>query len=118
MIKSSFIRIIAVVVAIMALPYVVPGIRVEVATDALIVAIVLGFLNIFLKPIMRLASFPLRLLTLGLFSLVINGALLWIAGQVVEGFTIAGFPEAFLGALVISIVSLFARALFGGKKKR
>ncbi len=117
MIKAIIIRFLAVTVTILILPHVVPGISVELATDGVIVALVLGFLNIFLKPIMRLASFPLRLLTLGLFSFVINGVLLWIAAALVEGFTIAGFPEAVFGAIIISIVSLFARLFLGGKKR-
>ncbi|VAW36979.1 hypothetical protein MNBD_DELTA02-493 [hydrothermal vent metagenome] len=116
MIKAIIIRFLAVTVTILILPYIVPGISVELATDGVVVALVLGFLNIFLKPVMRLASLPLRLLTLGLFSLVINGALLWIAAKLVDGFTIAGFPEAVFGAIIISTVSLFARLFLGGKR--
>ncbi len=114
--KAIIIRFVAVVVTILILPYVVPGISVELVSDAVVVGIVLGFLNIFIKPIMRLASFPLRCLTLGLFAFIINGVLLWIAAELVEGFTVAGLPEAIIGAIIISIVSLFARLVFGGKK--
>jgi len=117
MIKALVIRFVVVSVTIFFLPMIVPGISVGAPTDAVVVAVVLGLLNIFLKPVLRLASFPIRLLTLGLFSLVINGALLWIAGQVVAGFTIAGFPEAFTGALIISVISLFVRELVGGKRR-
>ena len=117
MITRTVIRFVVVAVVIFFLPNIVPGISVAAPTDAVVVAVVLALLNIFLKPVLRLASFPIRLLTLGLFSLVINGALLWLAGQVVAGFTITGFPEALVGALIISVVSLFARRLGAGKKK-
>jgi putative membrane protein len=116
MIKSFLTRFLAVVVAILILPRIVPGISVEVSIDALIAAAVLGLLNIFLKPIIRFASLPLRVLTLGLFSLVINGVILWIAGRVVDGFTIAKPLDAFFGALIISAVSFLTRALMTRKK--
>ena len=68
-------------------------------------ALVLGVLNITIKPILIILTLPLNILTLGLFTLVINAALLWLIATFVAGFTIDGFVPALLGGLVIALVS-------------
>lgn len=79
---------------------------------ALLFALVLGILNAFLRPILLLLSLPLTLLTLGLFTLVVNALVFWIATLVNVGVRVDGFIGAFLGALVVSLVSFVAsRAL-------
>jgi putative membrane protein len=74
------------------------------------VALVFGLLNALLRPLLTLLSCPLLILTLGLFTLVINGVILWLTSAVSEslgiGFRVEGFLAAFLGALVVSIVSI------------
>ncbi len=78
----------------------------------LIFALVLGILNAFLRPILLLLSLPLTLLTLGLFTFVVNGIVFWIAALVPTGVDVAGFGGALVGALVVSAVSFLAsRAL-------
>jgi putative membrane protein len=73
------------------------------------VAVVFGFVNAFIRPVARLLAFPLVVVTLGVFSLVINGLMLWLTGAVSRalelGFHVGGFWAAFLGALVVSVVS-------------
>jgi putative membrane protein len=79
------------------------------------VALVFGVLNVAVRPILLVLTFPFLLVTLGLFLLVLNGAMLWLTGIVSDalelGFHVANFTSAFLGALVVSLVS-FALSLF------
>jgi putative membrane protein len=74
------------------------------------VALVFGFVSAFVRPVVKILSFPLILLTLGLFSLVVNGLMLWLTSQLSTtlglGFHVAGFWPAFWGALVVSIVDM------------
>lgn len=85
-----------------------PGI--EFADDSLvtlgIVAVVFGLVNAFIKPIVKLLSLPARILTLGLFGLIINTGMLALTALILEQLTIDGFVSAFIGALVISVVSM------------
>lgn len=74
-------------------------------TSILLAALVFGLVNAFLKPIFKLFSLPLVIFTLGLFALVINTALLAITALVLDDLTIDGFVPAFLGALLIAVVS-------------
>ena len=83
--------------------YLVPGIVVESFYTALILAFVWGVINLTVKPILTILTLPVSILTLGLFSFVINALLLWFLGTVIKGFEVDGFIAAFLGALVIAI---------------
>lgn len=76
-------------------------------TSLLVVALIFGAINVFLKPILKLLSLPIRLLTLGLFTLVINAGLLYLTGMLARdfGFAVSGFRAAFVGALLVSVVS-------------
>ena len=74
-------------------------------TSVLIVAVVFGLINAFIKPVVKLLSLPARILTLGLFGLIINTAMLGLTAAVMDQLTIDGFVPAFIGALVISVVS-------------
>lgn len=93
------------VLAIFALPYFVDGIGVASVLTAVIVSACLVFLNMVVKPIISILTLPLNILTLGLFSLVINGAFFWFIGQIIQGFTVSSFKAAIIGAFVISIIS-------------
>jgi putative membrane protein len=93
------------VLAIFALPYFVAGIGVSSILTAVIVSACLVFLNMVVKPIITILTLPLNILTLGLFSLVINGAFFWFVGQIIQGFTVDSFKAAIIGAFVISIIS-------------
>ncbi len=91
--------------AVYATAYLVPGIHVNGIAAALLVALVLGLINITLKPILQVISAPFIILTLGLFLLIINAAALLLADYFVDGLTINGFLPAVIGSIVISIVS-------------
>ncbi len=91
--------------AILVTAYVLPGATVEGIMPALVLAVVLGAINAFLKPILLVLTLPINVLTLGLFTLVINAALVMLAAMIVPGFAIASFWWALLFAIVLSIVN-------------
>lgn len=91
--------------ALLAVAYLLPGIRVDGFTSALIAALVLGLINTLLRPLLILLTLPVTVLTLGLFILVINGLLFWFAGSVLRGFEVSGFWVGVMGALLYSILS-------------
>lgn len=79
-------------------------------------SLLLGVLNAFLRPILLIAALPLLILTLGLFTIVINALLLYFVAHLVKGFYVADFWTAIKGAILISIVSVFANMMFGKKR--
>jgi putative membrane protein len=112
------IRWIIASLALFAAAWLVPGIRVE--GDAWVVfavmAVILGLVNAVVRPFLKLLTCPLILLTLGLFVLVINGVSLWLASDIAVnwfhvGFYVDGFWSAFLGALIVSAVTVILSAL-------
>ena len=110
------LRWIASAAAVAAAAYFVPGIRLEGGiTDLLVVALVLGLVNALVRPLLRWLACGLIVLTLGLFLLVINALLLllaaWLARQVGVGFYVDGFAPAFVGSVVISLVSFLLSLL-------
>jgi putative membrane protein len=93
---------------------VVPGIHVKGGAPAyLLAALVFGLVNAILGPILRIATLPLRILTLGLFSLVINAVLLLIAAALPSGLSIDGVWSAIVGGLILSIISALLNAFVG-----
>ncbi|MBD3311296.1 MAG: phage holin family protein [Candidatus Magasanikbacteria bacterium] len=91
--------------ALLGLAYYLPGIEVGGFYAALITALVLGLINALVRPLIILLTLPINVLTLGLFTLVINALLFWFVSTVVKGFEVAGFWPAFWGALIMSVVS-------------
>lgn len=99
-------------ISLMLVTYLVPGIKVQSFYSALIAALVLGFINSLIKPILILLTLPVNILTLGLFTLVINALLFWLAATIVKGFVVDGFWPAFWGALAMSLVSWILNSIF------
>ena len=91
--------------ALLAVAYLLPGIQVDGFGSALIAALVLGLINALIRPLLVLLTLPITILTLGLFMLVINGLLFWLAGSVLRGFEVNGFWVGVLGALLYSIIA-------------
>ena len=89
-----------------------PGIVVSGWYAALITALVLGLVNALIKPLLVILTLPINVLTLGLFTFFINGVLFWFVASFIEGFSVAGFWPAFLGALIMSLVSWLVSGLF------
>ena len=115
--QSWLINTLAVLVAV----YIVPGIRFK--DDSLwtpfVTSLVLGILNAFIRPILMFLTLPLLIFTLGLFTLVINALLLFFVSLLLgRYFVVDNFGAAFLGALVISIVSLVLNFITGTNRAR
>jgi putative membrane protein len=104
-------------IALIALPYVFTSIRVDSFVTALLVAIVLGFVNAIIRPILVILTLPVTILTLGLFILVINGLLFWAVGSFWPGFHVDGFWAGVFGAIVYSLISWILSAIFMPSKK-
>lgn len=98
-------------VALVAVAYLMPSVRIESFGAALIGALVLGLANAVVRPILVLLTLPVTILTLGLFLLVINGAVFLGVSRLVSGFEVAGWGSAILAALLYSIVSFLLSAL-------
>lgn len=102
---STILKWLGYALTVMFVAWIIPGISVENFLSALLVAVVLGLINVFIKPILMLITLPINFITLGLFTLVLNALLLMLAGYVTPGFDVDGFWSAFFGALILSILS-------------
>ena len=99
--------------ALLALPYVVPSVQVESFAVALVAALVLGFVNTLIRPVLVLLTLPVSIVTLGLFVFAINGLLFWMVASWLEGFHVAGFWSAVLGAIVYERAGVWRPARLG-----
>lgn len=94
-----------------------PGLRVEGFEAALVAAVVLGVLNLTVVPLIKLLTLPITCLTFGIFSLVINAGMMFLAARVVRGFEVATFLDAFLLSIIFAILSTILNMLFNPEKK-
>jgi putative membrane protein len=101
-------RWLIITAAILLCSILIPGIRVDSMLTAFLAAGILGLINIFIKPVLFVLTLPLNILTLGLFSFIINAFLLKLVAYFVTGFRVDGFWSALFGALVISLVNWLA----------
>ncbi|MFQ5679549.1 MAG: phage holin family protein [Gemmatimonadota bacterium] len=92
----------------------VPGILIQGAGALLVAALVIGFINAVVRPILLILTLPITVLTLGLFYLVLNGLLLYLAAALTPGFALAGFGTAVIGALVLSVIATLLHVLVPG----
>lgn len=91
--------------------FLIPGFQIDGWLTLLVIAIVWGILSILLKPILLILTLPITILTLGLFTFVINAVLLLITSNIVPGFAIDGFGTALLASVVLSVVNWFLSSL-------
>jgi len=91
----------------------VRGVEVEGWGSAILGALALGLVNAFVRPLMVVLTFPLTILTFGLFLLVVNALMLWLVGAMVPGIRVQGFGPALLGSLVLTLLNLAVAALVG-----
>ena len=108
----NFIHWLVTAIAILLAAYLIPGVDVTIL-GAVVLAVVLALINIFVKPVITLLTLPINIVTLGLFSLVINALLIMLAGAIVPGFAVDGFWPAFFFAILLSLIT----ALFGTMKR-
>ena len=98
---SWLISALAIVIA----AYLLPGVRLSGFVAALVTAVVLGLINAIIKPVLIFLTLPLNILTLGLFTLVINALLIMLTSAIVPGFSVSGFWQALLFGLVLALVN-------------
>lgn len=106
----NLIHLFITIVAILIAAYIIPGVGISLV-GAIILAVVLGVINLFFKPIIRLLTLPLNILTLGIFSLFVNAGLILLASYIVPGFTLVNFWTAFFFSIVLSLVTAFLGVL-------
>ncbi|MEO5988726.1 MAG: phage holin family protein [Candidatus Eisenbacteria bacterium] len=87
-----------------------PGFRMEGWKPALVAAVVLGFVNTLVKPVLQLLTFPITIMTLGLWLLILNAAMLWLTQRLVGGFEITNVASLFLGSILLSLVGMVWKA--------
>ncbi len=119
-----FLRLVINAVALYAAVALIPAIEPLPGTSwvsYLGLALIFGFLNALVRPLLKFLTCPLIILTLGLFTLVINTLLFWLTGRIGQnfgiGFSVDGFWPAFLGGLIVSIVSVVLTAVFKDEKR-
>ncbi|MFN3751035.1 MAG: phage holin family protein [Thiobacillus sp.] len=98
-------------VALLAVTYLLPAIQVAGFGSALLAALVLGFINTLVRPLLAILTLPITVLTLGVFYLVLNGLLFWLAGALLPGFEVAGFWAAVFGAILYGVIAWALSAL-------
>lgn len=108
----SIIHWVITALAIGIAAYLIPGIEVTLV-GALVLAVVLALINVFIRPFINLLTLPINVVTLGLFSLVVNALLVMLAGMLVPGFSVDGFWAAFFFSILIALIT----ALFGVFRK-
>ena len=101
-----FVKWIALALAVMFVGWVIPGITISSFWTAMIASVVIALVNIVIKPILIFLTLPINILTLGLFVLVINALLFMFVAYLVPGVEVDGFWSAFLGALILSLLSI------------
>lgn len=105
------IKILLNAVALYVVAYLLPGVHIAGYEALFVVAIVWGILSILIKPILDVLTLPITVVTLGLFTFVINAGLLLLTARIVPGFSIDNFTTAFIAAILLAIINLFLKRL-------
>lgn len=113
---SVIIRWLINALVLLIIPYIVKGVGVDGFYTAFILAAVLAFVNAFIRPILVILTLPINILTLGLFTLVINGLLFWFVSTFIKGFFVTDFWAAFWAALVYTAVSVLINLVTNDNK--
>jgi putative membrane protein len=103
-------------VALLAVTYLLPSIQVSSFGTAMLAALGLGLINTLVRPVLAILTLPLTVLTLGIFYLVLNGLLFWLASALLPGFQVQGFGSALLGALLYGVIAWALSALIPDKR--
>ena len=101
-----FIRWLCYALALIFTSWVVPGIEVSSFLNAMFVVVIIARINTFVKPVLQIITLPVNILTLGLFTLVINALLFMLAGYITPGFEVEGFLSALIGSVILSLFAL------------
>lgn len=114
---SLIIRWVINAIAIIIAAYILPGVTISGFGAALLLALVLGLINVLIRPVLLLLTLPINLLTLGLFTLVINALLILLADNVSPGFAVSGFWSALFFSLILSIVNSILHSMVRPARK-
>ncbi len=114
---SLLLRWLLSALALLAVAYLYPGVRVDSFLAAAVAALALGLVNAVIRPVLVLLTLPVTIVTLGLFLFVINAALFWLVAQVVKGFSVEGFLAALVGSLLYSLITLAVSWVLPGRRK-
>ena len=115
--KNWFVRILVSAVSVLITAELLSGVKISGVPSALIVALVLSFLNTFLKPILLILTIPVTLFTFGLFLLVINGMIILVADYLLEDFYVTNFWWAFLFSVILSLINSILNNMLGTNQK-
>ncbi len=102
---KTLIHIFVTAIAILITTQIIPGFHITNFITAILAALVLGLLNMFVKPILSLLTLPINILTLGLFKFILNAFILTLSAKIVSGFTIDGFIPALIGSILVTFIS-------------
>ncbi len=105
------LRILIGALALLGVAYLIPGVEVDSFYAALIAAVILGVLNFFVRPVLILLTLPITIITLGLFTFVINAALFLFAASFIDGFAVASFWAALFGSALVTLATSVANKL-------
>ncbi len=108
---NFIIRIVIELIAIAVAAYLLPGVEIVDWSTLFIVSVVLIVFNIVLKPILKVITLPINIITLGLFGFIINALLVLLAANIVQGFTVDSFGSALLFSLIVSVVNFVGSKL-------
>ena len=103
---NILLRWVLFALAIILTAWIIPGIRVENFLSAMFVCIILALINTFIKPLLQVITLPINVMTLGIFSLVLNALLLMLAGWITPGFEVDGFLNALFGSILLSLFAM------------
>lgn len=104
---NILVNLILSAMAVFAAAYILPDVEVESFTAALVAAIVLGVINAILRPILLILTLPINVMTLGLFTFVINALIILLVANIVPGFAVNGFIPALILGLVLALINFF-----------
>ncbi|MBS1533585.1 MAG: phage holin family protein [Bacteroidetes bacterium] len=113
---NQIVRIIITALLVMVIAHFMPGVSVASFTTSLIVALVLGLLNVFVKPLLILFTLPVTIFTFGLFLLVINALIILLCTKIVGGFTVESFWTAVLFSIILSVSQSIVYRLTGNQQ--
>jgi len=105
-------RVLLTALTLLIIERFIDGITVDGVYYAIIAAIVIGLLNLIIRPILLILSLPITIVTLGLFTFVINALIFWFAASFVQGFYVSGFMTALIGSLIVTFVSTLGSKSF------
>jgi putative membrane protein len=114
--KAFLPKLIIGALSLGAAAYIVPGIYIDGMMTLLIAAFLLGIVNAILRPVLVILTFPITIVTLGIFLLIINGAMLLLVAWILPGFSIAGFGPAILGWLILAVINWLGMKIFADEK--